>query len=132
MAEYPPFKVPSGPVSLDPLAEMQFQQWVKQNNVPFDAQTSVPQDYDMRGYWQAQQAGQPMAGPTQVNPVDNKPHFTDYYKTPLHQSFSSESQWGNENTPQWINDTQLAAPNGRIVFDENKKDAIAKLLMGVK
>ena len=72
----------------------------------------------MRGYYQGVMQGNPMARPTEINVNDGLPHYTDYYKTPLHQSFSSGSQWADETTPSWINDKQLVSPGGRIVFDE--------------
>lgn len=64
-----------------------------------------------------------MARPTEVNPNDSQLHYPDYYKTPLHSSFSSESQWAGPNAPSWINDSQLVAPNGRIMFDEQNQPA---------
>ena len=127
MADYPPF-APGGSYNtpLNPLQELMFRGWLQKNNVPFNPNAGVS-DYDMRGYWRGLTQGNPMARPTEINPNDNRPHFTDYYKTPLHQSFSSESQWAGPNTPSWVNDHQLAAPNGRIVFDERQPLSI---LMG--
>ena len=104
--------------TLDPLNEMAFRQWVTQNQVPFNVNAAGPSDYDMRGYYQGVMQGNPMARPTEINVNDGLPHYTDYYKTPLHQSFSSGSQWADETTPSWINDKQLVSPGGRIVFDE--------------
>ncbi len=126
MAEQPPFI--SGYAQLNPLEELAFRQWVAQNNVPFNPDANGS-DYDMRGYWRGLQQGNPQAVPTQVNPNDNRQHFTDYYKTPLHQSFSNESQFAGPNAPQWINDSQLAAPNGQVVFDERRK-ALVRALLG--
>ena len=89
MAAQPPFKAEQGyNTPLSPLDEMAFRQWVAKNNVPFDPNAAVS-DYDMRGYWQGMMNGNPMAVPTAINPNDNQPHYTDYYKTPLHQTFSS-------------------------------------------
>lgn len=118
MAEYPPFKAGSSyNTPLPVLDEMAFRQWVLGNKVPFNVNSPVS-DYDMRGYWQGLMNGNPMARPTEINPSDNRPHFTDYYKTPLHKTFSAESQWAGPGAPTWINDHQLASPNGKIVFDE--------------
>lgn len=112
---------------LNPVDEASFRQWVGQNNVPFDPDASVS-DYDMRGFWQAAQQQQP-GMQTSLNPNDNPMHYPDQFKTPLHQSFSNESQWAGPNTPQWINGSQLAAPNGRIVFDERRRaNALASFL----
>ena len=127
MAAQEPF-IPSMSTNtqLDPANELAFRQWVIQNKVPFnpEAQTS---DYDMRGYYQGLQQGQPMAKPSEVNPNDQRLHYPDYYKTPSHQSFSSESQWAGSNTPAWINKSQLAAPSGKVVFDENQKSFTPEL-----
>lgn len=113
-----PFEVSqSYDTALSPADEMMFRQWVQSNRVPFNANAAGPTDYDMRGYWRDLQNGAPMARPSQINPNDNRPHFTDYYKTPLHQSFSAESQWATPSTPRWINDHQLAQ-GGRVLFDE--------------
>ena len=124
MAAQPPFAVsPEYNTKLPDLQEMQFLNWLKQNNVPFDPKASQS-DYDMRGFYQALQQGNP-AATTAVNPNDNLMHYPDYWKTPQHQTFSSESQWAGPNTPQWVNDSQLAAPNGKIVFDEKLANAPA-------
>jgi len=113
------------------LDEWQFQKWVTDNNVPFNTDAKVS-DYDMRGFYRALQRGDPRAQ-SAVNPNDQQMHYPDYWKTPLHQSFSAESQWAKPGAPQWINDHQLASPSGKIVFDETgPTDRIAKLLAGVK
>ena len=118
MAILPPFIQPqSYNTQLNPLQEFMFRQWIAQNNVPFNPNTPGPSDYDMRGFYQGMQQGHPMAQ-SAINPNDNQLHYSDYWKTPLHQSFSSESQWATPGTPSWINDSQLASPSGRIVFDE--------------
>lgn len=130
MAPQPPFKAGSQNTALDPLTELLFQHWVKQNNVPFDTQAQGPTNYDMRGYYQGLQNGNPMARPSEVNANDGRPHFTDYYKTPQHQTFSNESKFAGPMAPQWINGSQLAAPSGRIIADENPQSALVKLLMG--
>ncbi len=103
---------------LAPLDEMAFRQWVGQNNVPFDPNAQAS-DYDMRGFYQGLQQQNPRATAA-VNQNDNMMHYPDYWKTPMHQSFSNESQWATPQAPQWISDSQLAAPNGRILFDEKK------------
>jgi hypothetical protein len=119
MPAQPPFAVGGGyNTNLDLLNELAFRQWVKSNNIPFDVNAAGPTDYDMRGYYQGMQQGNPMARPTEVNVNDGRPHFTDYYKTPLHQTFSAESQWAGPSAPNWINDHQLVSPGGRVVYDE--------------
>ncbi len=133
MAEQPPFKPgASFNTPLNPLAELLFRGWVQQNNVPFNPNAPGPTDYDMRGYWQGLQNGSPMARPSEINPNDNQLHYPDYWKTPMHQSFSNESQWAGPAAPSWINDSQLASPNGRIVFDENAPQGVMGNLFGFK
>lgn len=104
---------------LSPLQEMQFRNWVGQNNVPFNPAAGV-QDYDMRGFWSGLQRGDPRAM-SAVNPNDNQIHYPDYWKTPYHESFSNESQWAGPMAPKWNDKDQLVAPDGRILYDERKK-----------
>jgi hypothetical protein len=119
MAEVAPFALPETyNTQLSPLDELAFRQWVSSNNVPFNSDATGPTDYDMRGYWQGLQNGNPQARSTEINQNDNRPHYTDYYKTPLHQTFSSGSRWAGPDAPQWLNDSQLFATNGRLLFDE--------------
>jgi hypothetical protein len=84
--------------ALAPDDEQRFQQWVKSNKVPW--QDSPKADYDMRGYWKAQQGGDADAH-TEVNPVDHKPHYPDTWKTPYHKSFSNESMYATPDAPHW-------------------------------
>jgi len=104
---------------LPQMDEFQFRQWLQDKNVPFNPNVAG-QDYDMRGYWQGLQQQNPRAV-SGVNQNDVQLHFSDYWKTPAHTSFSNESKYAASNAPQWINDSQLAAPNGRIVFDEKNR-----------
>ena len=100
--------------------EPQFQQWIKQNDIPFDVSAPVS-DYDMRGFYKALQEGHPEAKEA-INPNDGKIHFPDYWKTPYHESFSNESQWADsQKAPHWNSKDQLVTPDGKIVFDERKK-----------
>lgn len=103
---------------LAPLNEMAFQQWVKDNNVPFDP--SPKADYDMRGFFQALMSGDQRAR-TGMNSNDGKLHFGDYFKTPYHESFSAESRYASKGAPQWNELDQLVTPGARIVFDERAK-----------
>lgn len=130
MTQRPPFAVPSGyNTQLNPMHEMMFRGWADKNKVPFDANAQGPTDYDMRGYWQGMQQGNPKALPSSVNANDGRPHYPDFYKTPLHQTFSAESQWAPPGSPQWVNDSQLANPSGRIVHDERQQGGILDALM---
>jgi hypothetical protein len=102
--------------ALPPQQEAQFRAWLTENKVPFNPGLPVS-DYDMRGYWSALQAGDPHAK-QEVDPSDNRPHFPDYWKTPLSATFSNESQWANpEVAPRWENDN-LQLPNGQVLWDD--------------
>ncbi len=104
--------------ALPQMDEFQFRQWLADKNVPFNPDARN-QDYDMRGYWQGLQQQNPRAM-SGVNANDGLLHFSDNWKTPYHASFSNESKYATPSAPQWVNDSQLAAPNGRIVFDERR------------
>lgn len=128
MPSFPPFLPGQGyNTPLDPGQEQFFRMWLQYNNVPFNPNATAPQDYDMRGYYQGMMNGNPMARPAEVNVNDGLPHYTDYYKTPLHQSFSAGSQWAGLNAPEWVNDHQLALPNGRVAFDERNTGLLSTL-----
>ena len=102
---------------LAPEEEIQFRQWLTQNNVPFNASAPYT-DYDMRGFWKAMQSGDPRAV-NAVNPNDQKLHYPDFWKTPYHQTFSAESQWADPTkAPAWNAQDQLVTPQGAVVFDE--------------
>lgn len=105
--------------ALPMLDEMKFQGWVKANNVPFD--DSPQSDYDMRGFWKAAQNGDRRAS-TQVNPSDNRMHFPDVWKTPYHQSFSSESVYATPRAANWQGD-KLTDRLGTVLVDETPKPA---------
>jgi hypothetical protein len=135
MPAQPPFLAPQGfDTKLDPLQEMQFRNWVQQNNVAFDLNAHGPTDYDMRGYYQGLQNGNPMARPSVIDPNDNRPHFPDYYKAPTHERFSNESQWAGPGAPQWVSDTMLAAPSGRVIANDKHplQDPLVRALMKLK
>lgn len=106
--------------TLAPDQETQFQQWVKQNNIRFDPSPAAEPDergYDMRGFWKGLQEGDAHAH-TEINPSDNRLHFSDWWKTPYHESFSNESQWALPNAPHWNDKDQLIGSDGAVVFDE--------------
>jgi len=102
--------------------EAEFQKWVQDNNIPFKDEAQP--DYDMRGFYKALKAGDPKAT-SGINPSDNQLHFTDYFKTPYHESFSSESQWATKHAPNWIGDDQngwkLMDRLGNTIKDETIK-----------
>jgi hypothetical protein len=95
--------------------ETAFQAWAKQNKAP------ITDDYDMRGFWQALQAGDPRAS-TAINQSDQQLHFPDTWKTPLHKTFSNESIYAAGGEPRWIGDV-LVAQDGTVVADERSAAA---------
>lgn len=110
-----------GPYStmLMPSEEGAFRNWLQAGNVPFNPSATGPQDYDMRGFWQALQQRDPRAV-SAINPFDQQMHYPDFWKTPYHQTFSAESQWARPGAPTWNQIGQLIGRNGNIVFDENR------------
>lgn len=118
---------------LNDLDEMAFRQWVQKNNVPFDPSASAPQDYDMRGFYQGLKQQNPIAQ-SAIDPNDNRMHYPDYWKTPIHETFSNESQWAPASAPAWNEKDQLVSQGGRIVFDDraSKANDIIRLIMGGK
>ncbi|PWT72893.1 MAG: hypothetical protein C5B60_08915 [Chloroflexi bacterium] len=114
MAKYNPYQT-----QLSPADESQFQQWVQANRIPYvDSPTA---DYDMRGFWQGMQQGDPAAKGA-INPYDMQYHFPDKWKTPYHETFSNESQYATADAPRWTgNDTLgwvLQDRFGNVVKDE--------------
>ncbi len=101
--------------TLPPEEEASFQEWVKANNVPFDPSPTA--DYDMRGFFSGLQRKDPHAQ-TGVNANDQQLHFSDWWKTPFHESFSAESQFANKEAPNWNERDQLVTPAGKVLFDE--------------
>jgi len=104
---------------LSPEQEAEFLKWVQLNNVPFDpAQQNA--DYDMRGFYQALMSGDPNAQ-SAINPITQSLHYPDYWKTPYHESFSSESQWATEGAPSWKED-KLVSPSGEVIFQDQPNE----------
>lgn len=100
---------------LGPLQEMQFRKWLNDNKVNFDPNAKVT-DYDMRGFWLAQQNGQ--APQTAINQYDHKLHFTDKFKTPYDRDFSNQSRYATPSAPHWEKNRYLVDSKGNIVFDQ--------------
>lgn len=104
---------------LTPSQETAFDNWVHANHVDFNVNAPVT-DYDMRGFWLAQQNN---AHPqTAINPYDHRLHFTDRFKTPFDRDFSSQSQYALPYAPRWRNDQYLVANTGAPVFDQATQD----------
>lgn len=102
---------------LSPQEETAFRSWLGQHKeVEFNPDEKTP-DYDMRGFWQALQSGDPRAKQG-IDPNDGKVHEPDYWKTPYDLTFSRQSKFANENAPEWNDKDQLVLPNGSVVFDD--------------
>lgn len=102
---------------LDPQAEQSFRAWLQQKQVPFDPNAQVS-DYDMRGFYKGLMTGHP-AAVSAIDPNDNRLHYPDYWKTPLHETFSNESQWALPHAPFWNEQDQLIEPKtGNVIFDD--------------
>lgn len=97
--------------TLSPEDETKFLQWVKANKIPWREEKQS--DYDMRGFWKAQQGGD--AGAKRATNL----HFPDTYKTPYHKTFSNESKYATKDAPHWEGNV-LKDKNGKIVADESK------------
>ena len=102
-----------------PDQEQAFLQWIKANNVPFDINDKYP-DYDMRGYYLSTITN-PQAAKAAINPTTQSLHYPDTYKTPYHESFSSESKWATEGAPSW-QDNKLVSPSGEVVFEDKPEE----------
>lgn len=100
--------------NLPPQQEVAFQRWVRHNNVPFDPHQTI-QDYDMRGFWNGLQSGDPRAR-SAIDPNDQRLHYPDVWKTPYHQTFSADSQWAGPGAPQW-QENRLMGADGNVLFD---------------
>jgi ADP-ribose pyrophosphatase YjhB (NUDIX family) len=99
---------------LSPSEEQEFIQWAEKNNVPFDL--SADADYDMPGFWKALKAKDPRAT------TEQKPdglHFPDIWKTPAHETFSSESIYAGPDAPKWKG-SKLYDSTGKLIKDESE------------
>lgn len=100
---------------LQPEQEQAFRTWVAQNKIPFNP-NDVTSDYDMRGFWQGLQSGDPEASRA-VDPHDQRLHFTDKWKTPYHRTFSADSQYANDQAPRWSGNQYLKDQAGTTLYD---------------
>jgi hypothetical protein len=86
----------------------------------------------MRGFYQGLQQQNPKAQ-SAIDPNDSRLHYPDYWKTPVHESFSNESQWATPNAPGWNASDQLVSPGGRVQFDDRAQvSPLVKLLAGAQ
>lgn len=104
--------------TLAPGQEQGFQQWIAQNKVPFNANDPVS-DYDMRGFYKALMSGDPTAR-SAIDPNDSRLHYPDKWKTPFHETFSSQSQWAKPDAPYWLDNRYLVTQDGHVLFDDKK------------
>lgn len=104
---------------LKPGEETKFRQWVGENKVPFDPDKKES-DYDMRGFYRALQAGDKKAT-SAINPNDKKMHYPDWWKTPMHETFSRDSQWATSDAPTWNKKDQLVTKDGEVLYDERRE-----------
>ena len=104
---------------LNPAQEQAFLNWVQANKVPFNPEDKYP-DYDMRGFYVGLMNKDPNAV-SAINEATQSLHYPDYWKTPYHESFSSESQWAKEGAPSW-RENQLVSPKGEIVFEDKPEN----------
>lgn len=95
--------------------EQGFQSWAKEKKVPWVDEPNA--DYDMRGYYQALQSGDPGARQS-LNAADGKMHFPDTWKTPFHKTFSNESKYATPDAPHWDRN-RLIDNTGRMIADES-------------
>ena len=99
--------------------ERAFRNWVNTNKVPFDTDAGVT-DYDMRGFWSALSSGDKRAT-SAIDPHDKQMHYPDYWKTPLHETFSRESQWATPDAPYWNDADELTDSSGNVLFSPTKQ-----------
>lgn len=117
---------------LMPQEEMAFRLWLSSpfdadgkrltGTVPFDPANKNP-DYDMRGFFRGLLSGDKKAVAA-INPSDKQLHYPDYWKTPIHPTFSNESKYAYTaaGAPAWTGDDasgwMLKDSGGGIVKDE--------------
>lgn len=105
--------------TLAPNDEAKFQAWAVQNKVPVD--DSPTSDYDMRGFYHGLMTND-LHAQTGINANDGLIHFSDYYKTPYHKSFSNESRYALANAPKWNEQDQLVDASGKVLVDERRPE----------
>ena len=94
------------PTQLEPMQEVQFQDWAKRNKVRLEPGWN--EDYDMRGLWKANPGAVP----------DPWGHWPDTYKLPNHPTFSDQSVYATEDAPRWYG-KRLIDSQGKVIADES-------------
>ena len=88
----------------------QFDSWLRGQGV------SPSPDYDYGGFWLGARSGHPQATQGR-DPVTGHAHFTDYWKTPYHETFSRDSRYAKPQAPYWEGDRLYDQPTGRRIYD---------------
>ncbi len=83
------------PTQLQPGENVPFNVWASLHPQAVRGEMTPDADYDIKGYWRAQQAGDPLA----VQAGNN--HYPDKWKTPYSGVFSNESMYAKPNAPRW-------------------------------
>ena len=109
---------------LSPQEENKFQSWAKSNPQLVQGELNNPNpDYDVRGRWKAERAGDPLAKLVR-SPYDGKLHANDKWKTPYHRTFSRESIYATPDAPQWVGN-KLIDKSGNVLADETPGNTLA-------
>lgn len=83
---------------LKPKDERKFRRWLKSQGNPWNFDADAPiTDYDLRGYWK--EVASQGKNESAVNPVDDRLHLPDTYKTPYDTTFSGESKYAKAGVP---------------------------------
>lgn len=80
----------------------------------------------MRGYWKAQQSGDPNAVRNSKNL-----HFPDTWKTPYDATFSNQSQYAQPSAPHWEGDVLVLTqpkPRTSITVEPNAQSPQAPIV----
>ena len=99
--------------SLTPNETKQYEQWVKENNIPTGGY------YDMQGFFKNEVLKGKASSQMGVDPYDQALHFTDKYKLPGHPTFSMQSQYWKEGMPKrdWVGAYYIDFDNANVIKD---------------
>lgn len=100
--------------------QQQFTKWVLKNGAPYD--NTKYSDYDMPGFWKAltdpNDAEHAIAQANQSE-YDKTMHYPDYWKTPYHDTMSTESKYATGLEPSWFGN-RLIDQGGWIQADQSQ------------
>src|SRR6185436_16465728 len=94
------------PTQLEPMQEVQFQDWAKKNKVRLEPGWN--EDYDMRGLWKSNPGAVP----------DPQGQWPDTWNLPNHPTFSSQSVYALPDSPRWYG-KRLIDSQGKVIADES-------------